>query len=622
MTLFAPRQVALATLIATLPAGAMAESHGVTVSHGYTNFGELKYPADFPHLNYVNPDAPKGGQLSLWAQGNFDSFNLYTRKGVPVANTDLMYEDLMIAFADDPYGYYCNLCTTVEYPEGLDWVVINLREDVRFSDGTPMTAEDLKFTIDLFLEQGITEFRSLLDGFFKSIEVTGTHQVRFEFNEAAPLRDRMGLVGLWNPFSKKWFEDNGVRLDESASVPFMGTGPYVVGDVDIGRSITYKKNPDWWGADLPVNKGRFNFDEVRTEYFADSAAAFEAFKAGEYLFRIESSSKDWATSYDFPALNDGHVIQETLPDGSISAAAGFIFNLRRERWKNPQVREMVTMLFNFEWSNESLFYGLYQRPYSFWGNSDLAAEGVPAGDEAALLQGLVDDGLLDASILSDEAWVPPVNDAAKNNPSRSILRAANRLLDGEGWEVGDDGLRRNAAGETLDLVIIQRSPLFDRIVNPFVENLRLAGINASLERIDTAQYIERRRRGDWDLTNQNPGQGFEPSLGLKQWFHSSTAEDSSRNLMALEDPAIDRLIDVVIEAETLEAMKTGTRALDRVLRAHGFWLPQWENTSHWVAYWDQYRHPEELPPLALGVVDFWWYDAAAAAELRASGALR
>ncbi len=598
-----------------------AEAHQeVTVSHGFSNFGELKYGAGEPFA-YVNVDAPKGGEISLAAQGNFDSFNIYTRKGVPAAQTGLMYEDLMIAAADDPYGIYCNLCETIEYPDSLDWVIVNLRDDVTFWDGTPMTAEDLAFTVDLFLTQGIAEFRNVFSRYYEAVEVLDGDSVKFTFTEDTPVRDRVGLVALWNPFSKAWFEETGARLDESRSEPFLGTGPYMLKEADFGRSIVYEKNPDWWGSDLPINQGRFNFDTVRIEYFADSAAALEGFKAGEYTYRIENTSRIWATAYNFPAVEEGDVVRETLPDGNITTAQGFIFNLRREKWQDPQVRDAVRMLFNFEWTNETLFYDLYQRPASFWGGSDLAAEGVPDGRERALLEPLVGEGLLSPDILVEPAVLPPENDPSQNLPDRRTLRRAASLLQEAGWVPGDDGMLRNEAGQTLELVIIQVSPAFDRIVNPYVENLRQIGIDARLERIDNAQYVERRRSGDWDLTNHSPGQGFEPSTGLKQWFSSETAGDSSRNLMALRDPAVDRLVDEAISASTLDELRPAVRALDRVLRAHGFWISQWSNQEHWVAYWDMYGRPETIPPLALGTLDFWWFDAEGYARLQAAGAL-
>jgi microcin C transport system substrate-binding protein len=608
----------------TTPASAEATDAAeerIIVSHGYSNFGELKYGPDEP-FEYVNLDAPKGGEISFATLATFDSFNPWTRKGVvEFTASDVVFERIMMSAADDPYGVYCYLCTTIEYPEDLDWVVINLREDVTFSDGRPFTAEDVVFTANLFLEQGILEFRDAIGDFFSSIEQTGPYQVRFEFGPDADMRSRVAQSGAWLAFSKSWFEETGTRLDESATRPFLGTGPYVLGDVDMGRSVTYVKDEDWWGADVPMNRGRHNFDAIRVEAFLDQTAAFEAFKAGEYTYRTPGSSQEWATGYDFPAVQRGDVIVETLPDGTVGSARGLVFNLRDETWQDPRVREAVRLMFNFEWSNDTLFYDLYTRPYSFWENSDLAAEGTPTEGEKAILEPLVEEGLLDASILTDEAVMPPVNDAGSNRPGRGARREAVRLLEEAGWTQGPDGMLRGEDGETLELVIIQFDANLDRIMNPYVENLRDVGIDARLDRIDTAQYVQRRREGDWDLTNIIPAQGFEPGSGLDQWFGSITAENSSRNIMALADPAIDRLIDVVIEAETLDELRDGTRALDRALRAHGFWIPMWGNFEHWVAYWNMYRHPDPLPPLALGVLDFWWYDAEAAEELRASGAL-
>ena len=609
----------LALLLAT---AAWAEEHEeVTVSHGFSNFGELKYGPD-DVLAYVNPEAPKGGEISLWSQTNFDSFNPFTRKGVAeFTGATLIYEDILISTADDPYGAYCYLCTTMEYPESKDGLIFKLREDVTFSDGRQMTAEDLKFSFDLVLEQGIAEYRNVVESFIESVEVLDPYRIKFTFTPEAPRRDVIGIAGGTNAWSKAWFEETGARLDESSTEPFLGTGPYVLGDVDMGRSVTYVRDEDWWGADHPLNVGRWNFDAVRVEVFADSAAALEGFKAGEYTFRNENTSKEWATSYDFPAIDKGWVVKETLPDGNITTAQGFVFNLKKDKWNDPRVRDAVRMMFNFEWSNETLFYGLYSRPASFWGGSDLAAEGVPTPEEVAILQPLVDEGLLPESILTDEAVIPPVNDAGQNTPSRSMLREATRLLNEAGYTAGDDGLVRNEAGETLELVIIQTSPAFDRIVNPYVENLRRIGIDARLERVDTAQYVERRRSGDWDLTNQSLGQDFEPGIGLRQWFDSSTAEDSSRNLMALRDPAVDQLITKVIDAKTLDELRPATRALDRVLRASGFWVSQWGNAETWVAYWDQYDYPKPLPPLSVGTLDFWWFDEEGAERLRAEGAL-
>lgn len=601
---------------------AFADSHGpVTVTHRYSNFDDTKYPADFAHLDYVNPDAPKGGEISQWAQGTFDSFNLSTRKGTPAALATIGHESILVGTADDAYGAYCYLCTTMEYPESRDWVIFNLRDDVKFSDGTGMTAEDLAFTFNLYLEQGITEYREVYSQFVKDVEVLDPYKIKFSFTQDAPRRDVVTWVGGTSAFSKAWFEANDARLDESTDAPFMGTGPYLLDSVDIGRQIIYRKDPNWWGTDQPINVGRNNFETIRVEYFADSSAAFEGFKSGAYKFRVENSSKEWATGYNFPALDKGWVKKEEIADGSIGSAQAFVFNLDKPKWQDPRVREAIGLMFNFEWSNESLFYGLYARVNSFWQNSDLEAKGTPPEGEIAILQPLVEQGLLPASILTSDAVMAPISSTTQRPLDRTNLRRASALLDDAGWIAGEDGVRRKD-GQTLDAVFLQYSPQFDRIVNPMIENLTRLGVDAKLDRVDTSQYIERRRSGDFDLVNHTMTQGFEPGQQLRQWFGSEAADDSSRNIMRLRSEAVDKVIDAVVAAEGLEDIQTASRALDRVLRAEGFWIPQWFKGAHTVAYFDQYRYPENMPPFALGELDFWWYDADAAAALKDAGAFQ
>jgi microcin C transport system substrate-binding protein len=600
-----------------LPGLARGESHEeVIVSHAFTNFGEPKYGPDMEHLDYVNPDAPKGGEFSTWAQGNFDSFNPWTRKGVaafPIGDT----EAILTGTADDPYGVYCYMCTTMEYPASKDWVIFNLRDDVIFSDGSPMTAEDAKFTFDYFMEQGLPEFVARVSAYVDSVEILDTYRIKYTFAADAPRREVVSFAGGLPILSKAWITANDKRLDEPTLEPFMGTGPYIVQSYDVGRQIIYGRNPNYWAANHPMNVGRNNFDTIRIEYFADSTAALEAFKSGEFLFKNENSSKDWATAYDFPKVKNGTVVKEEVPDGTIGSAQAWIFNLRRENWQDPRVREAVRLMFNFEWSNETLFYDLYERVNSFWENSDLEATGTPSDGEMAILKPLVDEGLLPESILTDEAVMAPTS--GPQNFDRRNLRKASALLNEAGWEVGDDGKRRKD-GKVLTLDVLSFSPAFDRIVNPYVENLQALGVDAKLDRVDIAQYQERRRNGDWDLVNHTFSMDFEPGDALKQWFGSITAEDSSRNLMYLKDPAVDRLIDVVVDATTLEELRTATHALDRVLRSYGFWVQQWFKDVHTVAYYDLYRHPENMPPYALGETDFWWYDTEAAGRLKAAGA--
>ena len=596
-----------------------ADAHDpVTVSHGYTNFGELKYGPD-PVLPYVNQDAPQGGEFSQWAQGTFDSFNQYAREGNTGALNTLPYEAVLTSYGDDPYGIYCYLCATMEYPDSKDWVIFNLRDDVTFSDGTPMTAEDMAFSFNLFQEQGIAEYRAVVSSYIDTVEVLDPYRIRFNFTPEAPRRDVIGFAGGTVVFSKAWFEETGTRLDESSDAPFMGTGPYLLDSVDINRQIIYRKDPNWWGADLPVNRGRNNFETIRVEYFADGGAALEGFKSGVYTFRNENSSLQWATQYDFPAIQNGWAKTAELPDGAIGSGQGFVFNLDKEVWQDNRVRQAINMMVNFEWMNESLFYGLYDRPVSFWDNSDLAASGTPSPEEVAVLRPLVDQGLLDASILTDEAVMPYVSETTDRPLDRAMLRRASALLDEAGWVIVDG--KRMKDGQVLTADFLQFSPQFDRVINPIIENLQRLGVEAKLDRVDTAQYVERRRSGDFDLVNHSLGQGFEPGSGLRQWFGSETADDSSRNLMRLRSPAVDQLLTAVIESETLEDLTTTTRALDRVLRAEGFWIPQWQKNVHTVAYYDMFQF-KEVPPLALSPIDNWWYDAERAEELRAAGAFQ
>ncbi|EAR50831.1 ABC peptide transporter, substrate binding protein [Oceanicola granulosus HTCC2516] len=602
--------------------GRAQEAEGdVIVTHAYSNFGEVKYGPDMEHLDYVNPDAPKGGEIAIWSQGTFDSFNLYAFQGVAAALATIGSEAILAGTADDPYGAYCFLCTTMEYPEDLSWVQFNLRDDVTFQDGTPMMAEDVEFSMNLFLEQGISEWRLVRSTWLESMEVIDDHTIRFNFTDAAPMRDRVTFAGGTPIFSEAWFEETGQRLDEPSEVPLLSTGQYVLDEFDYNRNVIYRSNPDYWGFEHPLNIGRGNFETIRVEYFADASAAFEGFKAGEYTFRAENTSLLWATGYDFPALDKGWVVKETLPDGTVGTRQAFVFNLDREKWQDQRVRQAVELMFNFEWSNRTLFYGLYQRPDSFWPNTDLAATGTPTEGELAILEPLVEEGLLDESILTAEAVIPPVHDAEQNAPSRSQLREANALLQEAGWEIGDSGFYEKD-GEVLEAVILQFSPQFDRIVNPFIENLNALGIRGELERVDASTYQERRLSGDFDLANAGFGMTLEPGTELEQWFASSTADESSRNLQRLRNEAVDRLLPIVTASETVDELQNSVRALDRVLRSLHFDVPQWYNAEHWVAYYDMFRHPEELPPYARGELDFWWYDAEAAEELRAAGAFQ
>ena len=600
--------------------GAMSlrADEAITKTHGFNFFGELKYPADYKHLDYVNPDAPKGGEISIWTMGTFDSFNPYTRKGRAGALASAPFESLLEGTSDEVGTSYGLLAETLEYPEDQSWVIFHMRPEARFSDGTPVTAEDVAFTYELFLNEGLASYRAILGQIVTGVEILGPHRIKYSFADDASRRDAIPIVGGLPVKSKAWFEKTGAKLDESRMEPAIGSGPYVLDSYDINKRITYKRNPDYWGKDLPFNIGRGNFDTIRIEYFADSNAAFEGFKSGAYTFRQENSSKSWATAYDFPALDEGHVIKTLLPDGGMATGQSYVMNLRRDKFNDIRVRQAVGLLFNFEWSNESLFYGQYARINSFWENSELAAEGMPSDAELALLEPIAD--LLPAGVIDGEAVMAPVS--GNRTLDRKNLRKASALLDEAGWTVGDDGLRRNAAGETLTIEIIEDSPTFDRVHLPFIDNLKAAGIDAIYSRIDPAQMTDRSRNYDFDMMVDQFPMSLEPSSGLKQYFGSETADQSVFNSMGLKSEAVDTLIEHVMNAQNKAELATSVKALDRTLRAYYFWVPQWFNDAYRVAYWDMYEHPETLPPFALGNLDFWWYNAEKAADLKAKGVLR
>ncbi|MFA5581025.1 MAG: extracellular solute-binding protein [Paracoccaceae bacterium] len=612
------RRLALACGTALLASTATAQDS--IVSHGVSTFGDLHYPADMAHLDYVNPDAPKGGEISVWAAGTFDSMNPYTTKGRAGALSNIMFESILAGTADEIGAAYCFLCTTLEYPEDKSWVIFNLRDDVTFADGTPMTADDVLFTYEIFQREGLASFRAVLAQQVTGAEVLDTHRIRFDFHPDAPRRSVIQSAGGLPIFSKAWFEETGAGLDESRMQPALGTGAYQLDRYDVNARVIYRRNPDYWGADHPLAIGQNNFDTIRVEYFGDSAAAFEGFKAGTYTFRQENSSKDWATSYDFPALQLGTYVKEELPNGTIAPAQSFVFNLQREKFADPRVREAIGLMFNFEWSNESLFHGLYQRVHSFWENSELAATGTPSDAELALLQPLVDEGLLDAAILTDEVVLAPTGNTERQL-DRNNLRRASALLDDAGWTVGVDGKRRNDAGQLLSIEFLEDSPAFDRIINPFIENLAALGVDARLSRVDPAQYTDRTRGKDFDIITDQFPLGYEPGPGLFQYFGSEGAAESTFNSPTLQNEAVDRLITAVTRADNRDDMLVAVHALDRVLRSLRFWIPQFYNDKYFVSYLDIYAYPDPLPPYALGHLEFWWQDPAKAEAMRAAGNL-
>ena len=601
----------LSALASTVPASA-----DLIKSHGISTFGELKYEARFSHLDYVNPDAPKGGEISVWGFGSFDSMHPYTTKGRSGQLSSIFFESLLEGTADEPDSAYGLVAESMEYPEDRSHVIFNMRPEARFSDGSPLTADDVVFSYEILRDKGLPSFRAVIQKQVKSAEALGPHRVKFTFIEGEPTRDLPQTVGGLPIFSKAYYEASGADFEASTLTPAIGSGPYVLDSLEVGQQIVYRRNPDYWGKDLPINKGRHNFDRIRIEYFADYNSAFEGFKAGTYTYRTEASSKIWATGYDFPAIQNGWAKKDTPPDGTLASGQSFVFNLRRDKFQDKRVRQAIGMMFNFEWSNKTLFYGIYDRIDSFWENSYLKAEGAPTEGELAFLRPLADklpEGVLDGPVV-----MAPTS--SERQLDRKNLRRASVMLDEAGWPVGDDGMRRNAAAETLKVEILNDSQAFDRVINPYIENLRALGVDAVHTRIDNAQMTERERSFNFDMVVGNFRTALTPGSELEQYFGSESAKFSIFNLAGFSSEAVDSLIDSVTAAEDRTTLDDATRALDRVLRAEVFWVPQWFKNTHTVAYYDMYRYPENLPPYALGTLDFWWFDQAAHDKLKAAGA--
>ncbi|MEL6168152.1 MAG: extracellular solute-binding protein [Pseudomonadota bacterium] len=602
---------------AAWPISAVSDGH-VTVSHGISAFGDLKYAPDFAAFEYVNPDAPQGGTMSFrgaLASQTFDSLNDFILTGEPAQGLPRLYDTLMVRAYDEPDAVYGQIAETVELPEDRSWAIFNLRPEARFTDGVPLTAEDVVWTFETLKAEGSPRYQIRLKDLV-GIEALGPHRVKFTFADDVPTRDLASDVAQIAILPKHYYGE--VDFTRSTLEPPVGSGKYVVSDVDAGRSVTYCQVEDYWGADLPVNQGTDNFECFRYEYFLDNTASFEALKSGEYLFHEEFTSATWATAYDFPALDRGWVVQDVISDGRPAGTQGFWFNMRRPQFQDIRVREAIAILFNFEWTNATLFYGLYNRTDSFWENSPMEAEGPPEGAELAVLEPYRAE--LPEEVFTGAAYVPPIS--ADQPSDRRAIRQAQALLSEAGWEIGDDGMARNAEGKTLELAFLSSSASLERIILPFIENLRRAGVDARFDLIDRAQYEERRQDFDFDMTIARFSMPASPSIELRQLFGSESADQPGTfNLSGLQDPVVDALIDEVIAAETRAELDVRVKALDRVLRAKHIWAPNWTKGSHWLAFWDVFGRPDVKPPYVRGA-DYWWFDQAKYDALREQGALR
>ena len=584
--------------------------------HGLSAFGDLAYPADFKHFAYANPDAPKGGNFSLIGWGGvttFNSLNNYILKGDAAQGLELLFDSLMVPATDEPDAVYGLVAESAEVADDKKSVTFYLRPEARFSDDTAVTAEDVVFSFDTLKSKGHPLFRQTLRDVV-SAEALDPHTVRYTF-EGEQVRDLPLEVAALPIFSKAYYSKR--PFDETTLEPPLGSGPYLVDKIAQGRTIVYRRNPDYWAKDLPVNRGRWNFDRIRFEYFRDRTAGMEAFKAGFYDFREEFTSKVWATEYDFPAIRAGRVKKEVLPDETPSGTQGFFLNTRRDYLKDPRVRQALDLAFDFEWTNRNVFYGLYDRTQSFFENSAMKAEGEPTEAERQLLTSL---GVPVSEEALGPAYLPAKSDGSGQD--RNLLMQAGKLLDEAGYQIRN-GMRVDAKGEPLKLEILIFEPTFERLTAPYVKNLKLLGIDARVRMVVPAQYQERLKNFDFDITTERYVMQNTPGVELRSYFGSQAAKmRGSLNLAGIDDPAVDALTEKIVAANSREELETAARALDRVLRAGHYWVPHWYKASHHVAYWDKFSRPETKPRFDRGILDTWWYDEPKAAKLAAAAPSR
>jgi microcin C transport system substrate-binding protein len=587
-------------------------------SHGLSAFGDLAYPADFDHFRYVDPAAPKGGTFSQIGPNReynqnfltFNSLNTYILKGDAAQGMELTFAALMVRSGDEPDAMYGLASAKVRRSaDGLTYRFF-IRPEARFHDGSRLTPDDVAFSLNILKAKGhpiITQFLRDFVGAEASDDATVV--VTFARKRA---RDVPLFVAGLPIFSRAYYAKK--PFDESTLEPPLGSGPYKVGRFEPGRYIEYERVKDWWGADLPVARGQNNFDIVRFEYYRDREVGFEGFSAENYLFREEFTSRFWATRYDFPAVKAGRVKKDTLPDDTPSGAQGWFINTRRAKFADPRLREALCNAFDFEWTNKTIMYGSYERTVSVFQNSDMMAQGKPSAAELALLEPF--RARLPDEVFA-EPYLPPVSDGSGQD--RALLRKGAQLLKEAGCAI-KDGKLVLPGGERVTVEFLIDEPTFEPHHAPFVKNLAILGIDASVRIVDPVQYRARRDGFDFDITVDRFGFSSTPGDSLRSFFSSQAAPlKGSNNLAGIADPAIDALVDAIIAAEKRPALVMACRALDRVIRAGRYWIPHWYKPSHWIAYWDVFGRPATQPRYFRGIPETWWHDPQRAAKMHRAG---
>lgn len=578
-----------------------------SAEHAIAMFGEPKYAEGFDHYDYVNPDAPKGGTLKLASIGTFDNLNPHILKGVSADGLGYLYDTLMVSSSDEHFTKYGLVAKKIDVADDNSSVTFYLRKEARFHDGAPMTAEDVVFTFNTIMEKGHPFYRSYY-GEINKAEALDDYTVKFSFsnkeNRELPL-----IIGDLPIISKAYYQKN--EFDKTTLEPPLGSGPYKIKNFEQGRWINYERVDDYWAKDLPVNKGKYNFDIIQYDYYRDATVAIEAFKSGQYDFREENISKVWATAYDFPAKKDGRVIQEMIDHDIPAGMQAFAFNTRLDKFKDPKVREALSYTMDFEWENQSLFYGVYFRSRSFFQNSDFAAEGLPDEAELKLLEPY--RAKLDPRVFTQE-YNPPKTDGSGNN--RDMLLKADKLLTEAGWVIRDMKRVNGKTGEHMTINFMLSSPTFERVVAPMLKNLKKLGIEGSMRVVDSAQYIKRMEGFDFDIMVNVWAQSNSPGNEQADFWHSSQADiPGSRNLVGIKNPAVDAMVDKIIKARTREELISACHALDRILQWNFYVIPNWYLGQFRLIYWNKFSRPDIQPPYAMGL-DNWWHDKEKAEKIR------
>jgi microcin C transport system substrate-binding protein len=574
--------------------------------HGIAMHGDLKYGPDFTHFDYTNPGAPKGGELRLYGLGTFDSFNPFIIKGNPDIGSTQIYDTLLTASADEPFSEYGLLAESVETPPDRSWVIFTLRPQARWHDGQPITVEDVMWTFDTLRTKGSPVFRAYYASVDK-VEKVGDRAVKFSFkpgeNRELPL-----ILGQLPVLPKHYWEKR--NFENSTLDPPLGSAAYKIDQFEPGRWSTYKRVPDYWGKDLPVNRGRDNFDTLRFDYYRDMTVALEAMKAGAYDLRLEASSKDWATAYGVPAVRDGALKKDEIPNDRPTGMQGYAFNLRRPLFQDRRVREAIGYGFDFEWANRTLFYGQYTRSRSYFSNSELAANGIPSGDELKVLEPF--RGKVPEEVFTTE-YQPPATDGSGN--MRDNLRKAAELLKAAGWTVDPKSKKLvNAQGQPFEFEILLVDPAYERITLPFAKNLERLGITARVRTVDTAQYKKRTDDFDFDVVMQVWPQSQSPGNEQRGYWDTAFADQpGSQNVLGLKDPVVDALVEQIVSAPDRASLVARTHALDRVLQWGFYVVPNWYIAYDRYAYWDKFGKPPT--PSQGAQVDTWWIDPAKQAAL-------